>query len=101
MKAFVLYNPRSGGGKGDGSDVRDRLAAAFVAAGVDADLVALDESVDLATVINAARGKGIDVIVAPGGDGTVNAIASLLAGTDTPLGVIPAGTLNHFSKDAG
>ena len=38
---------------------------------------------------------------AGGGDGTVNAVAGKLVGTDTALGVLPMGTLNHFAKDIG
>ena len=41
------------------------------------------------------------VIVAGGGDGTVSAVASTLAGTGAALGVLPLGTLNHFAKDLG
>jgi len=40
-------------------------------------------------------------VAAGGGDGTVNAVAGAVAGTDTALGVLPIGTLNHFAKDAG
>jgi diacylglycerol kinase family enzyme len=42
------------------------------------------------------------VVVAGGGDGTINAVAAVLA--DHPhmaFGVLPLGTLNHFAKDAG
>lgn len=39
------------------------------------------------------------LVVAGGGDGTINAVASQLVGTDTRLGVLPLGTLNHFAKD--
>ena len=42
-----------------------------------------------------------EALVAGGGDGTVNAVASALAGTATPMGVLPLGTLNHFAKAAG
>jgi diacylglycerol kinase family enzyme len=31
----------------------------------------------------------------------VSAVASHLVGTDIPLGVIPAGTLNHLARDVG
>ena len=40
-----------------------------------------------------------DAIVAGGGDGTINAVATTLVGTDIALGVLPLGTLNHFAKD--
>ena len=39
--------------------------------------------------------------MAGGGDGTVNAVAGKLVGTDTPLGVLPMGTFDHFAKDVG
>lgn len=40
-----------------------------------------------------------DVVVAAGGDGTVSTVAGAVAGTDTALGVVPVGTLNHFARD--
>jgi diacylglycerol kinase family enzyme len=46
-----------------------------------------------------ARADGAPVVVAGGGDGTINAVASALAGSATRLGVLPLGTLNHFAKD--
>lgn len=41
------------------------------------------------------------VVVAGGGDGTLNTVGSCLAGGDKILGVLPLGTLNHFAKDLG
>jgi diacylglycerol kinase family enzyme len=41
------------------------------------------------------------VLLVGGGDGTVSAAAGLLVDTPMPLGVIPLGTLNHFSRDLG
>ncbi len=54
--------------------------------------------------IAAGRGgarPGFDTIVIGGGDGTVQAAASVLAASDLPLGILPLGTLNHFARDLG
>lgn len=40
-----------------------------------------------------------DAIVAGGGDGTISTVASVMARTGYPMGVLPLGTLNHFAKD--
>jgi len=48
----------------------------------------------------ATRGE-IDAVVVGGGDGSVRAVAGVLADTGVPLGVLPLGTLNHFAKDVG
>jgi diacylglycerol kinase family enzyme len=47
----------------------------------------------------AIVGSGANVLIAAGGDGTINAAASALIHQPTALGVIPAGTLNHFARD--
>jgi diacylglycerol kinase family enzyme len=52
-------------------------------------------------LITAAIGEHFDVVVAFGGDGTVNEIANGLAGTDTPLTVLPGGSNNVFAKMLG
>jgi diacylglycerol kinase family enzyme len=49
----------------------------------------------------AAVRSGADVVVAAGGDGTVSAVASVVAGTRVALGVVPLGRLNHFARDVG
>ena len=43
----------------------------------------------------------LDAIVVGGGDGSVRTVASVLAGCDIPLGILPLGTLNHFARDLG
>lgn len=43
--------------------------------------------------------NGCDVLVACGGDGTVNGVASAVLGARATLGILPLGTLNHFARD--
>jgi len=42
-----------------------------------------------------------DLVVAVGGDGTIRAVAEQAIALNRPLGILPAGTLNHFAKDLG
>ncbi|MDP9385421.1 MAG: diacylglycerol kinase family lipid kinase [Actinomycetota bacterium] len=48
----------------------------------------------------AAR-EGYDVVVAFGGDGTVNEVASGLAGSQTPMAVLPGGATNVYCRMLG
>lgn len=56
---------------------------------------------DVTQHVSQALADGANIIVAGGGDGTVNTVAGLLIDTPATLGVLPLGTLNHFAKDVG
>jgi diacylglycerol kinase family enzyme len=45
--------------------------------------------------------QGARLVAAGGGDGTINAVASVMVDSGVPFGVLPLGTLNHFAKDLG
>ncbi|WP_400999967.1 diacylglycerol/lipid kinase family protein [Agromyces sp. GXQ0307] len=45
--------------------------------------------------------KGVDLVIAAGGDGTVRAVAEGLEGDRTPVGLIPLGTGNLFARNLG
>jgi len=49
----------------------------------------------------AAADRGTDVVVACGGDGTLNEVVNGLDGREIPLGVVPLGTANDFARQTG
>jgi diacylglycerol kinase family enzyme len=95
----VIVNSASGTGcpAGYDTELRDR----FAAHGVDAQVELVSDGKQIVAAAKRAVAQGARCVVAAGGDGTVSAVASQLAGKPCTLGVLPAGTLNHFAKDNG
>jgi diacylglycerol kinase (ATP) len=92
----LLVNPTAGHGKAVAAAQRARTR--FAALGVKVrDLVGSDPT-DSQQLARAAVAGGIDALVVVGGDGMVHLALPALVGTDTPLGVIPAGTGNDQAR---
>jgi diacylglycerol kinase family enzyme len=96
MKVVAILNDSAGTRSNEADGVRKALALAEV----DVD-VRIVPGQQMAEAAREAAARGVEAVVAGGGDGTVSAIAGALAGTQTRLGVLPFGTLNHFAKDNG
>lgn len=96
--AFII-NAQAGRGGGEALLQAHRPALDAVAKGGPVLFVSSGE--DITRAVGEALHAGYSTIVAGGGDGTLNAVASRLVGSDTRLGVLPMGTLNHFAKDLG
>ncbi|MGE0153400.1 MAG: diacylglycerol kinase family protein [Reyranellaceae bacterium] len=98
----VVMNAGSGGD--DKRSSRQTLEEAFAAGGSQAVFHLIDDPKRIGAVIEetrrACRGDG-GILVAAGGDGTVNACAAAAAGTDIPFAVVPLGTFNYFARDIG
>jgi len=78
-----------------------QLQQIFAAAGREARVTVAQGGDQLRKKMEEAVAGGCELLVAGGGDGTINTAASLLVDRDVPLGVLPMGTLNHFAKDLG
>ena len=99
MRVPVLLN-RGGGAVAADQDIADKVIEALMAAGVEAQVELIDGG-DCEVRSKAIAERGDSLLVVGGGDGTISAAASALAGTNTKLGILPLGTLNHFARDLG
>jgi diacylglycerol kinase family enzyme len=96
LQVLVVVN--TGSGTLSAPAERDRLRTLLHDAGLQPTLVEVKSGKEIATVVD---GHASDVVVAAGGDGTINAVVERLIGSERILGLIPGGTLNHFTKDLG
>jgi diacylglycerol kinase family enzyme len=79
--------------------IKERLTELFSRHGAEARVLLARNGRELTALAYRAVEDRCGTVVAAGGDGTMNAVAGALAGTETPMGVLPLGTLNHFAKD--
>jgi diacylglycerol kinase family enzyme len=92
MNITLVYNPKSGS-----SLSRQALRKKCDAANITIDkFVAIGDGFERKLSSAITAGASIAVI---GGDGTVSAVAGLVANTKATLIPLPGGTLNHFTKD--
>jgi diacylglycerol kinase family enzyme len=93
----VIVNATAG--NGHSTEGLDAIRSAFAAAGAEADIREARSGAEIVDLASRAVKERHPVIVAGGGDGTINAVAGVVAGSAAALGVLPLGTLNHFAKD--
>lgn len=93
----VILNAAAGAD--DKQTVADKLTELFRSGGLDARVTLAASGTEIIAAARRAAPEKPLAIVAGGGDGTINAVASTLVGLDIALGVLPLGTFNHFAKD--
>lgn len=81
--------------------LRDVLAYLSTAGADVLPVVATSAAVATAQVAALARAGEIEAVIAAGGDGTVRAVATGLAGTGIPAGLVPLGTGNVMMHEIG
>ncbi len=97
-RLYFIVNPRSGQGQikrrlGDVLDI-------FIKAGYEVTVHITQAPRDAVTRAACAAQDGYDLIVCSGGDGTLNEVVSgvMNSGRDVPIGYLPAGSTNDFSR---
>ncbi len=95
MKIKFIINPISGTGEQKG--IEDYIAKHLD----DYEIVYTQKAGDASKISEQAVKENINMLVAIGGDGTVNECLKSLVNTDTALGVIPCGSGNGFAYHIG
>ncbi|MDE6338668.1 MAG: YegS/Rv2252/BmrU family lipid kinase [Muribaculaceae bacterium] len=98
-KCLLIINPISGTGKKRG--VAARCMRKLSRAGIDVEVLYTEKAGDASKFAAHAAAKGYLGVIAAGGDGTVNEIATSLRGTGTALGIIPLGSGNGLARHLG
>lgn len=91
----------AGAGPGDNTKAAERLADIFKDEQIETDISLARSGAEVIELARKAAREPYQVIVAAGGDGTVNSVAAEVIDSDKIFGVLPLGTLNHFARDVG
>jgi len=102
LSVAIIINPIAGGARPSVARTRAQLALTVVDQHGDPAEVFVTEGVGHARALaKAAVGRGARLVMAWGGDGTINEVASALAFDEVPLGIIPAGSGNGLARELG
>lgn len=99
---FIVLN--TGSGRGDAQALQDIIRRVLDEAGRRFQLMPVDDPSRLVATareaVALAREAG-GIVVAAGGDGTLNAVAGQVLGQGVPFGILPQGTFNYFGRRYG
>ena len=98
-RTLIILNPHAG--QEDEQRMRRRLGGAFAARGAAFDLASTERAGHATELAREATLLGYRAVAVCGGDGTLAEAATGLAGTTTPLAIIPRGTANQVAQNLG
>ncbi len=96
-RVTMLTNPASG--HGSAPHAAERAVAQLQRRGVDVVAIAGTDAAHARRLVDGALERGMDALVVVGGDGIISLALQVLAQTDIPLGIIPAGTGNDHARE--
>jgi len=95
----LLVNPTAG--KGRAANVVAKVTERLRQGGASVAILVGRDVEDAKSLARQAIDDGVDALVALGGDGMVHLALNIVAGTKTPLGIVPAGTGNDLAATLG
>ncbi len=96
--AVVITNPRSGSYFLYTRQIEE-LVASLRGAGWRIELRLTQAAGDALNIAREAVEEKVDIVIAAGGDGTINEVIQELVGSETALGVLPIGTVNVWARE--
>ncbi|HZS79240.1 MAG TPA: diacylglycerol kinase family protein [Ktedonobacteraceae bacterium] len=100
LSAVILANEKSGSFPKEANELEDTLAY-LREQGWQVELRYTHSIEDARQKAREAVQQKADMLIAVGGDGTINTVIQELAGSETALGVIPSGTFNVWANETG
>ncbi|GAC1619611.1 MAG: diacylglycerol kinase family lipid kinase [Ktedonobacteraceae bacterium] len=101
ITAVIIANPTSGSYTPQNKQQIEETIDYLRQHGWQTDLRLTKAAGDARKIAHEAVEQHISVVVAVGGDGTINEIIQELANSDTALGVLPSGTVNIWARETG
>ncbi len=99
MRARLIFNP-SAGMRDESAEIQ-RAVQVLRQCSWSVEIIQTARGGDATRLAREAATEKLDVLIAVGGDGTVNEVANGLVGSATALGVLPSGTANVWAKEMG
>ena len=97
--AICVYNPASR--TAPSREVIDDLRRRFSDQQYSVEFQPTDRALHATELARAAASSGVDLVIACGGDGTINEVVQGMVGSQTPLAILPSGTGNVLAKELG
>jgi diacylglycerol kinase (ATP) len=99
--ALLIYNPTSGGRRQRRFQEIEEAVRILKEAGITVELAPTSEAGHAQEIARLAVEQQREMVIACGGDGTINEIINGLAGSQVPMALLPAGTANILAKELG
>lgn len=99
--AHLIYNPNAGKFQRNQGRLLQRTIETLKKSGIDVTAAPTTGPATAASIVRERIEAGADLILAAGGDGTINEALNGMVHTQVPLGILPAGTANVLACETG